>query len=142
MLELEGENLPQSIDPGDASADLNSDDIRVFATGTSLEALSEITLASSVLTPNGDRINDELDIAFSLLGVENTATEIGVYTLTGQRIRDLVRGKLNKGFYTEAMGRARRPRDALVPPGIYLLHIKVDADKEASEQFRLVSVAY
>ena len=141
VLELEGENLPQSIDPGDASADLNSDDIRVFATGTSLEALSEIVLETSVLTPNGDRINDELDIAFTLLGVEDTATEIGVYTLTGQRVRALVRGKFNKGFYTEQWD-GRDDQGALVPPGLYLLHIKVEADKEGSEQFRSVSVAY
>ena len=98
-------------------------------------------MAPSVLTPNGDRINDELDIAFSLLGVENTVTEIGVYNLTGQWIRDLVRGKLNKGFYTEQWD-GRDDQGALVPPGIYLLHIKVDADKEASEQFRSVSVVY
>ena len=141
VLELEGENLPQSIDPGDASAELTSDDIRVFATGTSLEALSEIALASSVLTPNGDRINDELNIAFSLLGVENTATEVGVYTLAGQQIRTLVRGRFNKGFYTDQWD-GRDDQGVLVPPGIYLLHIKVDADKEASEQFRSVSVVY
>ena len=141
VLELTGENLPQSIDPGDASADLNSDDIRVFATGTSLEALSAIALESSVLTPNGDRINDELAIAFTLLGIEETATEIGVYTLAGQRVRALVRGKFNKGFYTEQWD-GRDDQGALVPPGIYLLHIKVDADKEAAEQFRSVSVAY
>ena len=122
VLELTGENLPQSIDPGDASADLNSDDIRVFATGTSLEALSVIALESSVLTPNGDRINDELDIAFTLLGVEETATEIGVYTLAGQRVRALVREKFNKGFYTEQWD-GRDDQGALVPPGIYLLHI-------------------
>ena len=118
-----------------------SDDIRVFATGTSIEALSEIALDSSVLTPNGDRINDELDIAFTLLGVEDTATEIGVYTLTGQRVRALVRGKLNKGFYAEQWD-GRDDQGVLVPPGIYLLHIKVDADKEAVAQFRAVSVAY
>ena len=141
VLELTGENLPQSIDPGDASAELHSDDIRVFATGTSIEALSEIALDSSALTPNGDRINDELDIAFTLLGVEDTATEIGVYTLTGQRVRALVRGKFNKGFYTVQWD-GRDDQGALVPPGIYLLHIKVDADKEASEQFHSVSVAY
>ena len=114
VLELTGENLPQSIDPGDASADLNSDDIRVFATGTSLEALSAIALESSVLTPNGDRINDELDIAFTLLGVEETATEIGVYTLAGQRVRALVREKFNKDFYTEQWD-GRDDRGALLP---------------------------
>ncbi len=141
VLELSGENLPQSIDPGDASAELHSDDIRVFASGTALEALAAIALDSSFLTPNGDRINDELDIAFTLLGVEDTATELGVYTLTGQRVRALVRGKFNKGFYTEQWD-GRDDQGMLVPPGIYLLHIKVDADKEASAQFRAVSVAY
>ncbi len=141
VLELTGENLPQSIEPGDASAELHSDDVRVFATGTSIEALSEIVLDSPFLTPNGDRINDELDIAFTLLGAEDTATEIGVYTLTGQRVRALVRGKFNKGFYTNQWD-GRDDQGTLVPPGIYLLHIKVDADKETSEQFRSVSVAY
>ncbi len=141
VLELTGEHLPQSIDPGDASAELHSDDIRVFATGTSIEVLSELALGSSLLTPNGDRINDELDIAFTLLGVEATATEIGVYTLTGQQVRALMRGKLNKGLYTEQWD-GRDDQGALVRPGIYLLHLKVDADKEVSEQFRLVSVAY
>ena len=141
VLELTGENLPQLIDPGDASAALTSDDVRVFATGTSLEVLSAIALTTSVLTPNGDRINDELDIAFTLLGVEDTATEIGVYALAGQRVRTLVRGKFNKGLYTEQWD-GRDDRGELVPPGMYLLHVKVDADKEASEQFRSVSVAY
>ncbi len=141
VLELTGENLPQSIDPGDASAALQSDDIRVFATGTALEVLSAIALDSRFLTPNGDRINDELNMAFTLLGVEDTATEIGVYTLTGQRVRALVRGKFNKGFYTEQWD-GRDDQGALVPPGIYLLHIKVDADREKAAQLHAVSVAY
>ena len=141
VFELAGDNLPQSIDPGDASAALHSDDIRAFATGTSLTVLSELALTPAVLTPNGDRINDALDIAFTLLGIDDTATEIGVYTLAGQRVRALVRGTFNKGLYREQWD-GRDDQGALVPPGIYLLHVQVEADEEAAEQFRAVSVAY
>ena len=138
---LAGEHLPQSIDPGDASAALHSDDVRAFATGTSLTVLSALAVTPSVLTPNGDRVNDELDIAFTLLGIEATATEIGVYTLAGQRVRALVRGAFNKGLYREQWD-GRDDQGVLVPPGLYLLRVTVDTDEQAAEQFRPVSVAY
>ena len=98
----------------------------------------------AVLTPNGDGINDELQVRFALLKVlQERPLGVEFYDLSGRLM-----GRAAGG---DAMGKVglqaftwdgRDLAGQVVAPGIYLCRIKIDADDQNSELVRLVHVAY
>ena len=47
-------------------------------------------VAPRVLTPNGDGINEQAELSFSVYRMEGPGIfDVGVYDLTGYRVRDL-----------------------------------------------------
>ena len=135
------ENLPQSINAGDASDELTSDDARVFANTTHLEILSDFSLSSAVLTPNKDGINDQLGIQLTLLGLDRSKTELAIYDLSGHIVRILLADERGRGVYSETWD-GLDEGGHLVPPGTYLLRVKVEVDKDTFEAVRTVAVAF
>ena len=108
----------------------------VFTTDVVKKALTEVEANPRVLSPNGDGVCDFTVIEFALAKVgEPKSVEIKIFDLTGTVVRDLKPEPLVAGRYTH-------PRDLvlavespgfwdgmdndseLVPPGIYLYHVK------------------
>ncbi|NKB70275.1 MAG: hypothetical protein GKR89_24660 [Candidatus Latescibacteria bacterium] len=139
--ELGSQNLPQSVEPGDANPELVSNDIRVFAENRTIDVLAGFQLSSPVVTPNGDGANDTVDIDLTLLGVELTNMEVGVYGLDGTLVRSLVDEVRSRGQYVESWD-GLDEGGAAVSPGVYLLRVNLDTDRDQFEQIRLISVAY
>jgi len=138
--QVAGVNLAQSIDPGNAS-DLVGEDIRVFVDTESIPILLPVELSSSVITPNGDGINDVLEAEMTLLGVESSKTQAAIHDLAGRRLRALVDDDRGRGRSTlEWDGRDEAGK--LVAPGVYLLRIEVETNAETVAETHTVQVVY
>ncbi len=133
--------LPQSIEAGDARADVFSDGLQVIAGDTRFEVLRRVELTSSVITPNGDGINDEAEISFNLFGVTQGALEVEVFDLAGRRVRAILTAQAVSGPYAPKWNGADG-RGQLVVPGLYLIRVKVEVDEGTLTRVQPLAVAY
>ncbi|HJP32697.1 MAG TPA: hypothetical protein QGF95_19295 [Candidatus Latescibacteria bacterium] len=138
-----GENLPQSIDAGDASPLVSTNDLRVLAPLERLQVLTGLELGARILTPNADRVNDDLPISFTLQGIVAGAVRVEVYDLSGRLLHRLVDENRGEGRYTETWdGSTGTDGTRRVTPGMYLVRVTVNTDLGTFEQTRTVAVAY
>lgn len=140
VFQIGGANLPQSIDGGDASSLVSTNDLRVFASLDKLEVLSELDLGSVAVTPNGDGVNDGLALSFTLHGIDAADVDVGIYDLSGRLVHRLVSEPRGEGRYTESWD--ARVKGAHTPPGTYLLRVAVDTDLGTFEKTRTIAIAY
>ena len=138
------ENSWQRVEDGDANGVTDSETTVVLA----LErggVLDDIGVTPDIFTPNGDGINDEVTVSFSLLRVAAPVpTLIEVYDLSGRLVAKLLDESSNTGRHTVAWN-GTGLAGVLVPPGIYLLRIDIDVDANSTRSttdLRLVHVAY
>ncbi len=127
----------------DATELVDSSTARVSLMSLRGSLIQDVALAA-VFTPNGDGINDELSVRFALLKVlEERPLEVEFYDLSG-RLVGRAQSATNSGKVGEQTftwdGRDRGGQ--VVPPGIYLCRIIVEADDQDSQLTRLVHVAY
>ena len=102
--------------------------------------IGDLQLSSRVLTPNGDGVNDSVELSFVVLKAQDAVPMVEVRDLVGRPVAQLT---------PAAEGPTRRFRwdgqnlaGATVPPGIYLWHIDVNADSGDAIELRVVEVAY
>ena len=133
--------LPQSIESGDARADVASNSIQVVAKEEELSVLGALRLSSPVLTPNGDGANDIVVAAFDLFGVNGAPTTMQVRDLAGRRVATLLSTTGQAGSHAPTWD-GRDADGQLVPPGIYLVHIEVEIDLGTVTRSHAVAVAY
>ena len=132
--------LGQSVTQGDATFALDSNRLSV---GMELSGslLQQVGASSPVVTPNGDGVNDEVSFQYTLLQLAGAqVVTVDLYDLGGRRVRRLYEG-------LEASGRRERIWDGrgdrgLLPPGIYLYRVQVDADSRRAEAGGVINVAY
>ncbi|MFP6642363.1 MAG: FlgD immunoglobulin-like domain containing protein [Candidatus Latescibacterota bacterium] len=104
--------------------------------------MSNLILSSRVLTPNGDGIGDRLEIEFDLLKVMTPRpVEAVVYDLAGRRVQTLELAGATAGHHVLSWN-GRDDRDVPVPPGSYLLRVRVEGDAGTQVFDRLLAVAY
>lgn len=143
VLERAGDTLPQEVEAGDASAELGTDDLRVLAFESSLGAiLGEVSVEPALLTPQGDGVNDEVEIGYALFQVlEQAEVAVDIFKLSGERVRRL-------SPQTQGAGRnsvrwdGRDDTGRVVAPGIYLARVEVNADTGTHTRTLSVAVAY
>jgi hypothetical protein len=140
VFDPEGENLPQSIDGGDASPLVSTNDLHVFTPTARLQVLSELELGSRVVTPNADRVNDDLPISFTLHGIAAGDVQVELYDLSGRLLRRLVDETRGEGYYTELWDGTDAAGQ--VVPGLYLVRVAVGTDLGTFEETRTVAVVY
>ena len=99
-------------------------------------------------TPNGDGINDELTMEFTLVLVgRSTAVEAEVFDLSGRRVARLEeRRGVSTGQYSIPWD-GRDEAGNLLPPGLYAIRLRLDADTGGTdlnrdEVLRTVALAY
>ena len=100
----------------------------------------------SVFTPNGDGINDRLDIEFTVLTIrDDRPVEVAIFDLSGRRVATAVSATgLNQtqsgtvNFSWDGSG----DRGDLMPPGIYIARVMLETDSEDLEAVQIVNVVY
>ena len=107
-----------------------------------------LTVTPRVFTPNGDGVNDELQLDFTVMLVRgSTAVAAEIFDLTGSRVRRLEeRREVGAGSYSIAWD-GRDEAEELVPPGVYAVSLKLDVDIEHTgvarrEMLRAVALTY
>ena len=95
----------------------------------------------SAITPNGDGVNDVLEIRFARLKLRTERpVKVNIFDLAGKQVRKLEVNGTKGEFAASWDGRSSALQ--LVPPGIYLYRIKVESDTRNEELGRIVYVAY
>jgi hypothetical protein len=136
------------IDKQDATELVNSGTVRVSLMPLEGQLVHNVAI-DRVFTPNGDGINDQAKLSFTLLKVlAERPVAVNFYDLQGRLAGSAL---ATSGVTAEGQGKVgtlefawdgRDPKGNLVPPGIYLCRISVDADQGMSEQMQLVHVVY
>ena len=135
------EQVPQRIFPGDADERVASDDLAVRLP-LKEPLIVSVDVTPSPFTPNGDGINDETRICYSLLHLTApTSVEVEIYALSGRPVRTLYAGQDINGNYVW-MWDGKDDGGNTVTPGIYVYRIRVDADAGKETWMGTVSVAY
>ena len=133
----------QLADGGDATALSPAKGLSIGAQGARA-TIDDIAIAPNPFTPNGDGINEAAAIGFSLFRVQAMRPlTIELYTLAGRQVRQLA-GRATGGpqqFRWDGKDEAGQ----VVPPGLYLCQIAVEADAAGvggTTRTRLIAVAY
>lgn len=131
----------QLVEDGDATFRLDGNQRSVgIELGRAL--VNELVLSSRVFTPNGDQVNDQVHIKYSLLELAGTgAVEVSIFDLAGRLVRPLYRGADTSGQYARTWD-GKEDSGRVVAPGIYLCRVQVHTDQGQAERSGLVAVAY
>ncbi len=135
-----GDAIRQRVDPGDAT-DQAAGNTNVVALPVVRDLLIKKIQRSLVLSPNGDGVNDRIEVALDVVNVAvPRPLRIGVFSLSGQLVyeetREVVAGPQRLSWD------GRDLTHALVPPGIYLLDIQISGDAREQSQRYIAAVVY
>ena len=141
-------SVPQQLQPGNAAV-FGPDDIdEVSGLFVAIpkkqlgRLVGEIAVSSQVFTPNGDGINDIFEISLNLLQLVGPApVALDIYDLSGRRMHRVFVEKRGIG----PLSRNWDGRDAdggLVPPGMYVWVLAVEADAFAERYMGTLAVVY
>ena len=122
-------------------------------TGRSLQVLTplgggllgEVAVSSNPFTPNGDGINDVVELVFPVFAVQGAkALVLEVYGLDGQRVRHKAPVVGHAAGVQRVTWDGRDDQGRLTPPGLYLCRVgvEVDAAGEQTTITKLVASAY
>ena len=134
--------VPQSVVAGEADVRGTSATLQVVLTETDLNSIGRVQLTSPVCTPNGDGVNDQVRIEYDLLNLTGaTPVRIGLADLSGRKLRTIEHTVRSSGRYA-AVWDGRDDGGALLPPGVYLLHLEVATDRDSTPATRVLSLLY
>ena len=107
--------------------------------------IEEINIPA-VFSPNGDGVNDLLEIEFTVLTIrDDRPVEVAIYDLSGRRVATAASAS---GLDRAQSGTIRFSWDGsgdagdLVPPGIYIARVKLETDSGDFEAVQVVNVVY
>ena len=125
---------------------------QVSASAIDAALLSHVQPVPEIFSPNGDGINDNTVIQFTLARVsEPQAVEIGIYDIQGRLVRRLDTALLSAGQYLRpsaptavapGLWDGRDDNAQLVPPGFYLVQVRIRLAREEVTRVRTVTVVY
>jgi flagellar hook assembly protein FlgD len=94
------------------------------------------------MTPNGDGINDELAVSYSLYGLpEQVSVALSVYALDGRRVAELLLGAQRSGAQTVRWD-GRDENGQLLAPGVYLVAVAVQSEQVDDLKMSPLGIAY
>ena len=135
------DSIKQQIKPGNATFK-HSGDVLSVSTRLSGDLLVEPTTSPNPFTPNGDGINDELNLSVKVREVVARRTiQVEIYDLNGRLCRSLV-DKVVKSGEIPVQWNGKNDQDQLVTPGLYLYHIQLETDSGSETKAGVIAVAY
>ena len=140
-------NSWQQVDPADVTELAQSQGLQILASVQDNKVLGDLGIQPEVVTPNGDGVNDVLTIGFTVRRLSGARpVKVRIYDLGGRLVRRLDTQKpLVAGEYVLDWA-VDDEQGQLVPPGIYILRIDIDADSDRDVRQtgvqRLLHVAY
>ena len=142
IFDTQSEEVPQRVLSGDANPDVTTNTLRVLTAAESArEVLSSFEVTPKVFSPNGDAINEEALIALTLSQlVVPVEVEVAIFDLAGRRVRTLA-GEERSGNHIRPWD-GRDDNGKLLPVGIYLVKVSVNADQESFVQAETVGIVY
>ena len=143
VLDSERDVLPQPVIGADVGEALSTNSLRVLGTtGQTTAFIQNLTFSSAVFTPNGDGINDELRVAYSLFRLpEPVPVVLEVYSLDGRRVALVEAGLQNAGPQSLRWD-GRDETGQWLPPGLYLTALNLRSEFAADPQLRPLGIAY
>ena len=132
----------QALTAGDADPLVDSNTLSVGLVNVEEKAVNALELSSPVFTPNGDGINDALEIEYELLNLFGAVpVALELYDLSGRRIGVVHRGTAASGRFALAWDGVLAD-GAVTAPGLYLLRLEVDSDQGKEALQRVIALAY
>ena len=131
----------QRVVPGDASVLVDSDRLSV-TTALSKSLVFTPEISPNPFTPNGDNINDLVNISYKLLRVtSDIPVTIDIFDLSGRKVKQVYSGRDPLGEYHHTWDGTDASNNR-VPPGLYLY--RIDATVQSNHQIisGTVCVAY
>ena len=124
-------NSWQQVDPADVTELAQSQGLQILASVQDNKVLGDLGIQPEVVTPNGDGVNDVLSIDFTVRRLSGARpVTVRIYDLGGRLMRRLDAQKpLVAGRYVLDW-EAEDQQGRVVPPGIYILRIDIDADSD------------
>ena len=143
VLDSERDVLPQPVVGADVGEALSTNSLRVLGTtGQATAFIQNLTFSAAVFTPNGDGINDELHVAYSLFRLpEPVPVVLEVYSLDGRRVALVEAGLQNAGPQSLRWD-GRDETGQWLPPGLYLTALNLRSEFAADPQLRPLGIAY
>ena len=141
--DTQSEILGQPVLEGDANYEVRTNSLRVALSRSSVgEIVRAIDYSPKIFTPNGDGLNDRMQISYTVIQIsEPKPVNVEVYDLAGRRVRILADRDQIGGIYSEEWD-GRDDLGKMVPPGNYLVLLKVNSGIGTFERVGLVGVAY
>ena len=132
------DQIKQQVRPGNATFRFSGDAIAVN-TPVGGRLLVDIAVTSNPLTPNGDGVNETVEIAYKLREVTaNRPVRLAIYNLAGQLVVELPPITARSGEFAHRWD-GRDDAQQLVPPGTYIWRLQLE---EKEERAGILSVAY
>ena len=134
-------HTPQRVNPGDATAEFEGNRVSV-ATSVRDEDLLRVAVQPSVLTPNGDGVNDSALLTYEIFEVIGEPTvRVEIFDLAGRRVRQIQEGPSGIGRYERRFD-GRDDDTQMLPPGVYMARASLSTDQANAEHFELIYIAY
>ena len=103
--------------------------------------IEALDISSSVLTPKGDGINDEVHIRLATLNVDEGAPHVDLFDLRGRRLVRLEATSTRQAEYAFAFT-GRDDAGRWLPPGVYLYRINLGAELGQDTALHSLSVTH
>ena len=133
-------SVRQRVDPGNAS-ELIESNTNVVSLPVSRNLFANVALSSPVITPNGDGVNDALQLSIDLVNVlEPRPLWLRLYDLAGRPV--YARGEDGRAGQHQFTWDGRDDAGGRVAPGLYILEILVEGDVGEEKAQEIISVAY
>ena len=137
-----GESLPQPVQSANVGEGIATNTLRVLAATSRAEKIRDLRLSTSVVTPNGDGINDLLDIEYTLFGLPDAVlARLEVYALDGRQVAARAVGLQRSGLQRVEWD-GRDESGGALPPGLYLLGLEIEGEAAALKKIVSVGLAY
>ena len=104
------------------------------------QLIDALELASPVITPNGDGINDALDMRFVVFKLDAAVPTLALYDLAGRQVAAVKATPTATGHRFTWTGRDEA--GALVAPGMYLYRLDLGAESGPGTHAGAISVVY
>ena len=135
------EEVSQLVTPGDATLEIESDDLLV-RTSLKESVILSVEASPNPFSPNGDALNEVVHISYSLSQLARpTPVAVKIYEPSGALVRSVYAGEDVAGRFVRDWD-GKDEDGALVPPGVYLYRVGIEADEGLEVNVGTVGVVY